>query len=312
MTLGEPLALLLLPVVAYLALRAWAGRRGGPALLVADLGPVAAAARRTWRVRLRGVPTVLRALALVLVVIAVARPREGLTVTTIPEEGIDVVVAMDVSSSMTARVSGESVSRLGAAQDVLADFVETLEGNRVGIVVFQARALTLSPLTSDLAAIRSRVDTLAPGLVPDGTAIGLGLSEALLLVQDSPAESRVVVLLTDGENNAGDISPLEAARVAERLGVTVYTIGFLGGGFGTIDSQMLTNMAETTGGRFFDARTTTELSEAYEEIGSLETSALGERRFTTYREFAPWIAAAAVGLLVVEGGLRATWLRRHP
>jgi Ca-activated chloride channel family protein len=156
------------------------------------------------------------------------------------------------------------------------------------------------------------VRSLGPGLLQDGTAIGLGLAEATALVQDSPAKSRVVVLLTDGQNNAGEILPLDAARVAQALGVRVYTIGFLSDEAGGVDRQMLRNMAESTGGRSFDARTQSDLAAAYEEISLLERSRLGERQFTTFREFAPWVVAAAVALLALEGVLRTTWLRSHP
>ena len=161
-------------------------------------------------------------------IVAFARPRQGLTVTTVPEEGIDVVVSLDVSSSMTSPVADGRTTRLEAARTVVTDFVNSLKGDRVGLVIFQARALTLAPLTGDLAAIRSRIGTIAPGLLNDGTAIGLGLSEAVSVIKDSPAKSRVIVLLTDGENNAGTINPLQAARVAQALGIRVYTIGFQG------------------------------------------------------------------------------------
>ena len=314
MTFAAPWALALLPLALLLLAREWAGsRRPAPALVVADLAPLRLAARRTWRVRLHRAPVVLRALAIVLVSVALAQPRAGLAVTVLPEEGIDVVVTMDVSSSMTASVPGAgATTRLSAAQTVVSNFIDTLKGDRIGLVIFQARALTLSPLTSDAGAIHARVRGLAPGLLPDGTAIGLGLAEATALLQDSPAKSRVVVLLTDGQNNAGEIRPLDAARVAQALGVRVYTIGFLGTEAGGVDRQMLRAMAESTGGRSFDARTQSDLAAAYAEISTLERSRVGERQFTTYLEYAPWLAAAAVALLALEGALRATWLRSQP
>ena len=312
MTLMIPWALLLLiPLTLAVAwhLRA---ERMAPVLVVADLAPWVAAHRGSWRIRLRWLPLILRALAIALVIVAFARPRQGLTVTTIPEEGIDIVIAFDASSSMTASIGSGAGSRLEAARTVVTNFVNRLDGDRIGLVIFQARALTLSPLTGDLAAIRARVGSIAPGLLNDGTAIGLGLSEAVALIKDSPAKSRVVVLLTDGENNAGNISPLQAARVAQALGIRVYTIGFIDqSGFG-VDRRVLTSIAETTGGRTYDARTQSELAAAYEEIANLERSKLGERRFTTFREFAPWIATGAVVLLALDGILRATWLRTQP
>jgi Ca-activated chloride channel family protein len=312
MTLMIPWALLLLIPLALLLLREWRSRRISPVLVVADLAPLRAAARPSWRIRLRWLPIALRALAIAIAILAFARPRQGLTITTIPEEGIDVVVSLDVSSSMTSPVADGRTSRLEAARAVLTDFVSELEGDRVGLVIFQARALTLAPLTSDLAAIRSRVGTIAPGLLNDGTAIGLGLSEAVSVIKDSPAKSRVIVVLTDGENNTGTITPQQASRVAQALGVRVYAIGFQGPSGTGVDRQMLAAISETTGGRSFDARTQSELADAYREIANLERSRLGERRFTTFREFAPYLAAIAVGLLATDGLLRATWLRTQP
>ena len=314
MTFAAPWALALLPLAALLLAREWAGaRRPSPALVVADVTPLRLAALRTWRVRLRHAPMLLRFVAIILVAIAIAQPRAGLAVTVLPEEGIDVVVTVDVSSSMTATVPGSGgTTRLATAQTVVSAFVDTLGGDRIGLVIFQARALTLSPLTSDANAIHARVRGLSPGLLPDGTAIGLGLAEATALLQDSPARSRVVVLLTDGQNNAGEIHPLDAARVAQALGVRVYTIGFLGPEPGGVDRQMLRSMAETTGGRSFDARTQSDLAAAYAEVSTLERSRVGEREFTTYEEYAPWLAAAALALLALEGVLRATWLRSQP
>ena len=312
MTLMLPWVLLLLIPLAILAWWEWRTRRVSPVLVVADFAPLRVAARKSWRIRFRALPLLLRALAIVIVIVAFARPRQGLTVTTIPEEGIDVVITLDASSSMTSNVADSRTSRLEAARTVVTDFVNSLAGDRVGLVIFQARALTLSPLTNDLAAIRARVGTINPGLLNDGTAIGLGLSEAVSLIKDSPAKSRVIVLLTDGENNAGTITPLQAARVAQTLGIRVYTIGFLGSSGGGVDSAMLRAMAESTGAKSFDARTQTELAAAYNEIANLERSKLGERRFTTYREFAPWLAVIAVGLLATDGMLRATWLRTQP
>ncbi|MEI6137453.1 MAG: VWA domain-containing protein, partial [Chloroflexota bacterium] len=276
------------------------------------LDPWRAAASTSWRVRLRSVPLIVRTLAIALVIVAFARPRQGLTVTTIPSEGIDVILAVDVSSSMTAPLANGRSTRLQAAQAVVTSFVNSLSGDRVGLVIFQARALTLSPLTADLDAIRARVSALAPGLLNDGTAIGLGLSEAITLAKDSPAKSRVIVLLTDGENNAGSISPTQAARVAQAIGIRVYTVGFLGTNGTGVDQQSLAAIAEATGARSYNAQTQTELQQAYSEISNLERSKLGERRFTTFREFAPWIVAVAVGLLATDGLLRATWLRTQP
>jgi Ca-activated chloride channel family protein len=259
------------------------------------------------------VPAALRVLAVLLLVVALARPRQGLALEVIPEEGIDIVVALDVSSSMVERTP-DGVTRLEAAKTVVEDFVASLDGDRIGLVVFQSRAIAMSPLTLDHDAIARAVQNMSPGLVPDGTAIGLGLAESLNLLRDSPARSRVVVLLTDGQNNAGEVTPVAAADLASVLGIRVYTVGFLAapGNPTNIDAAVLAEIAEKTGGRTFDAATGEELAEAYDEIGQLERSLIGEREFTVYREFGPYLAAAALALLVHEAVLRSTWLRRHP
>ncbi|MGE3961034.1 MAG: VWA domain-containing protein [Dehalococcoidia bacterium] len=306
---ATPLVLLaLVPVVGVLASLFLQER---PSTVVADAGPLAAATRATRRSRLRRLPDVIRALAILLLVLAAARPREGLAVTSLPEEGIDIVAVVDVSSSMTQAASREE-TRLQAARRVLDEFAETLEGDRLGLVAFQARALTLSPLTNDVAAIQRRIEELGPGLVEDGTAIGLGITEAVGLLEESQARSRVLVLLTDGENNAGEIEPFAAARVAEALEIRVYTIGLTGAGSAEVDVPALEEMAELTGGAYFDAQTPAELEAAYEEIGALERSRVGEREFVSWREYGPWLAFLAAGLVLGELALRSTWLRRHP
>jgi Ca-activated chloride channel family protein len=311
LTLAAPLALLLLiPAAVLFASRL---RPERPAHAVSDSGPLVAAVRTTVRMRVRWLPDVLRALAVLLLVLSIARPREGLAVTTLPEDGIDVVAVVDVSSSMQQGVSATE-TRLDAARRVLDEFAETLEGDRLGLVAFQSRALTLSPLTNDVRAIQRRIGQLEPGLVRDGTAIGLGVMEGVSLLRESPARSRVIVLLTDGSNNAGEVRPFEAARVAEAFGIRIYTIGLTSGGqfAPSIDPSGLTELAEVTGGAFFDAATAEDLKAAYEEIGSLERSRIGERRFVSFREYGPWLALAAAALLAVDLGLRSTWLRRQP
>ncbi len=303
--LAAPWALLLVVPALALALAPWVRRP--PVLAVATAEAAAAARHATWRTRLRRLPDVVRVLALLLIVLALARPREGLAVTVLPEEGLDIVAVVDVSTSMRTGMGNES--RLSAAQRVLGEFTHTVEGDRLGLVIFQERALTLSPLTADLSAIRARIERLEPGLVNDGTAIGLGIAEALTLLQDSPARSRIVVLLTDGENNAGEVDPGTAARVAEALGVRIYSIGFARG---SADATALEQIAETTGGAYYDARTPEDLADAYEAVRTLERSRIGERRFVAFREYAPALALGAVALLLVEGVLRTTWLRRLP
>ena len=316
MTFATPALLLLLPVVALLALARMLRPARPPDLAIGSTGTIRAVGRSTWRLRLRWLPGALRWAAVALAVVAIARPREGLAITQVPSEGIDVVIAFDVSSSMTTPTRTiPGVTRLDEAQQVVKVFVQTLKGDRVGMVVFQSRALALSPLTHDVDAIQRRVDDLAPGLIEDGTAIGLGISEALTLLEDSPARSRVVVLLTDGQNNAGAIEPEIAAQLASALDVRVYTIGFFSGaptGQVPTNAVSLRAIASITDAKHYNARSQEELAQAYAEISELERSRLGERRFVAFREYAPWFLLGAIGLLLTESALRATWLRRYP
>jgi Ca-activated chloride channel family protein len=319
MTFATPALLLLLPLATLPPLWRWLRARRQPALAVPELHVIREAARdvATWRLRLRALPELLRAAAVVMVIVALARPQEGLALTLLPEEGIDIVVALDVSSSMQ-QLTPDGETRLQAARDVVQDFVSGLEGDRVGLVIFQSRALALSPLTLDHKALNRTVRDVSSGLIPDGTAIGMGLAEALNLLRDSPARSRVVVLLTDGQNNSGEVDPLDAAQVARALDVRVYTIGFVraGGalpGFGQgLDEVSLRRIAEVTDASYYNAATGAQLAQVYESIGQLERSRIGERRFTTFQEFAPWFAFAALTLLACEAALRATALRRYP
>ncbi len=312
---ATPALLFMLLVLVAVALWRLLRSPSHPTLAVADarLWASAAAVGRSWRVRLLGLPVTLRVLAAVLIVFALARPQQGMALVMVPEEGIDIVVALDVSSSMGNLTMGSDATRLESARLVIEDFVGTLKGDRVGLVMFQSRALVLSPLTHDLAATVRRVRAAGPGLLGDGTAIGLGLAESVDLLRESPARSRVVVLLTDGQNNSGEVTPIIAAQVAAALNVHVYTIGFLSvDGTSVVDEATLRRIADLTGASYYDARTQEELAAAYGAIGQLERSRVGEHRFSSFREFAPWLVGMAAGLLTVEVLLSSSWLRRQP
>lgn len=317
MSLAVPWALTLLFPLGAMWLLRW--RRAAPraALRVAHPAAHAAAAetRRGWRIRTRHLPTALLVIAATLLVVAAAGPRRGLAVTTLPEDGIDVALALDISGSMQQRIFGEGQSRLDAAEAVIDDFVAGLEGDRVGLVAFRAQPLLMSPLTLDHEALRRSVaDATALRALPEGTAIGLGLAESVNLLRDSPALSRVVVLLTDGANNAGDLDPAEAAQLAATLGVRVYTIGFQGNlsGAERVDTVALRSVAEITGGEFYLAGTEEALREAYGEVRTLERSRVGERRFTRFQSFAPWLGGAALVLIGLAQLGQATLWRRYP
>lgn len=316
MTFGTSEFLLLLPLLAALALIRLFWPTKAPGLVIGATGIIRKSSLLTWRIRLRWLPTILRWCALILIVTALARPQKGLAVSQVPSEGIDIVIAFDVSSSMVIPTNSVlGTTRLSEAQRVVDAFIKSLDGERVGVVIFQSKALALSPLTHDIAAIRRRVENLASGLILDGTAIGDGISEALLLLDDSPARSRVVVLMTDGQNNSGIISPEQATQLAAALDVRVYTIGFLSGAAPSavlVDARSLQSIADGTKAKYYNASSPEELVSAYSEIGQLERSRIGERRYIRFREYAPTLLLSAIILLLGEGALRATWLRRYP
>lgn len=273
--------------------------------------------RPTMRVRLARFLPVLRVLAVVLFAGGIARPRIGQANAIVPEQGIDIVLTIDISGSMKANQFGQGQTRLVAAKDVVRSFIKGRQNDRIGVVVFQKDALALSPPTLDYQALDSIVAKLDTGLLPDGTGIGMGLSTAVDMLRQSSAASRVVILLTDGEQNAPSISPLDAAQLARALGIRVYTIGVQSpqsaSGMGdTPDAQTLQAMADATGGQYYPADNPKALADVYTSIGNLETSHIGRERFEQFNELGPWLVGAAAVLLMVEIALRGTWLRRSP
>ena len=310
MEFGDPVFLLLalFAVPLTLALR---GRRAGAHVVPSS----AAIARSRPTARLwvaRWLPA-LRALALVLLVVGLARPRSGRAEAIVPAEGIDIALAIDVSSSMEINSLGGGRSRLDVTREVVRDFIKERKNDRIGLTVFQNEALAMSPLTLDYEALDRIVADLKSGLLPDGTGIGVGLANSLTMLQDSSAATRIVILLTDGEHNAKSISPDDAAAIAASLHIRVYTIGvegsrtLTGSGF---DEELLRRIATTTGGRYFAAGSRNQLAAVYDEIGRLETSRLPGDRYERFREFGPWLALVGAGFLLAEFALRGTWLRR--
>lgn len=310
MQFATPIAFAL---VALLVPAAWMLRRPRTAIAIPTVAGIAGL-RPSWRVRGARLLPLLRLLAVTLLIVALARPRVGEATTIIPAEGIDIVLAIDLSSSMTSGQFGErGVTRLEGARQVVREFIGSRIDDRIGLVVFQRDAIPLSPLTLDYAALDTIVADLRSGLLPDGTAIGLGLGAALEVLASSESASRVAILLTDGRhNNEESIPPLEAARLAEALGVRVYTIGITSPASpegASIDAEMLNAIADTTGGAFFAAATLDDLAAVYDEIGRLETSPVERDSYTRYQEYGPWVVLAAVGILLVELLFRATLFR---
>ena len=313
--------LLLIPALAYVYVRRRRLRSG--AIRYSDVESLKRAdVRRTGRVR--HVLFALRVFALAAFIVAFARPQSGVTSETVSTEGIDIILAIDVSSSMLAE--DLEPNRLEAAKAVAAEFVAGRRDDRIGLVVFAAEAFTQVPLTLDYSVVTDLLGQMEVGMIEDGTAVGMGLATAVKRLQASDAESQVVVLLTDGRNNTGEIGPVTAGQMARALGVRVYTIGAGGRGLARmpvgrgryanvevdIDEASLREVAEITGGRYFRATDRQALSQVYEEIDALETTAIEVENFTSYGELFHYPLAAGLLLLLLEVGLAQSVLRTLP
>ena len=315
---------LLLPMVA---LYVWRVRRGGSALRISSVAPLEGAAKgvRYWA---RHLPFVLRCAAVALLVVALARPQNTERGTSTTTEGIDIVLAMDVSTSMLAR--DFEPDRITAARDVAARFVADRPHDRIGIVAFAGESFTQSPLTTDRSTLQTLLGQVSAGMIEDGTAIGNGLATAVNRLRESDARSKVVILLTDGVNNAGQVSPATAADIAASYGIRVYTIGV--GTRGTapypvqdmwgavrdvpvqveIDEEMLADIASRTGGEYFRATDAGTLAEIYARINRMEKSRVETSEYTMHTELAGRYMLWAFVLLVAEFLVRFLWLRRLP
>lgn len=275
---------------------------------------------------LRHLPYVLRIAALSLIIVAIARPRSSTEVEKIDTEGIDIVLAMDVSTSMLAR--DFKPDRINAAKDIAIEFISQRPSDRMGIVVFAGESYTQCPLTTDRPTLINLMKEVQTGLIEDGTAIGNGLATAVARIMDSDAPSRVVILLTDGVNNTGEVAPQTAADIAKTYGIRVYTIGV--GANGTapypvmtpwgvdvqnmkveIDEDLLKSIAEATGGRYFRATDNTKLAEIYTEINRMETARVSVDSFPVYKELFGRFGVAALVCLLLELIVRLL-IRRMP
>lgn len=329
MSLHDPWALLLLALIPLL-LRA--RRQAPPALRYPVLDAVRAVGPGR-RVRWRWLLPALRVAALALLVVALARPQLGKAATQVFTEGIDIMLAVDISGSMLAedfQVDGQRANRLDAVKSVVRRFLEHRPGDRVGLILFAARPYAQSPLTLDHGWLMKNLERAHVGMIEDGTAVGSGLATAVNRLEASDAKSKIVILLTDGQNNAGKIPPLTAAETAKTLGYRVYTIGAGTRGsapfpqvdaFGRrvyvsmpvdIDEDTLRRVAEVTGGKYFRATDTPSLQQIYDEIDQLEKSPQEGLQYLEYHELYVWLALPALLLLATEAVLANTWLRVLP
>ncbi len=318
------LELLLIPLAVLYVWRCLKGRQ--PAMTVPDTaqwdtgnGRLAAWARH--------LPFILRMIALAAIIIAIARPRSSENFEKVDTEGIDIVLTMDVSTSMLAR--DFKPDRIGAAKDIAIEFIASRPADRMGIVVFAGESYTQAPLTTDRATLINLMKEVETGLIDDGTAIGNGLATAVARLKDSDAKSKVVILLTDGMNNTGEVAPAMAAEIAKTYDIRVYTIGV--GAMGEapypfmtpwgvqvqnvkveIDEDLLKQIASTTGGKYFRATNNTKLMEIYSEINQMEKTRTTVDSFPVYSELFMRFALIALFALLAELLLRFVILRRIP
>lgn len=282
--------------------------------------------RPTLRVYLRHFPFVLRVLAIALIIIVIARPQAINSKTTSQSEGIDIIIALDVSGSMRAR--DFQPDRLEAAKKVASEFVAEREQDKIGLVIFAGESFTQCPLTTDRGVLLNLLNEVKFEMIEDGTAIGLGLANSVNRLKNSKSKSKVVILLTDGSNNRGQIAPLTAAELAKSFGIRVYTIGVGSRGMapfpinaaGTqfqnvpvdIDERTLTEIATITDGKYFRATDNTSLKKIYDEIDDMEKYLISVNQITRKQELYFPFALLALGLIALELILRRTWLRSIP
>ncbi|MDD6803043.1 MAG: VWA domain-containing protein [Prevotellaceae bacterium] len=322
---------LLLLIIPYLIWYVMFRKKSEPTLRMSDTFAFNYAPK-SWRVKLMPLQLLLRIVTFTLIVIVLARPQTSNSWKNKSVEGIDIMLAIDVSTSMLAE--DLKPNRIEAAKAVASEFIIGRPNDNIGLSIFAGEAFTQCPMTTDHASLLNllqnvRTDIAARGLISDGTAIGMGLANAVTRLKGSKAKSKVVILLTDGSNNMGDISPMTAAEIAQSLGIRVYTIGVgtnkvapypmpVAGGVQyvnmpvEIDTKMLADIAASTEGDFYRATNTAELKNIYKEIDRLEKSKLNVKKFSKrYEAYQPFALAAAIALLV-EILLRITVFRRIP
>jgi len=329
MRFASPLFLVCLVIIPFLV---WDYFRRGPArnsgLVFSDTS-ILGGIRPSLRVRYRHLPMVLRMLSIFILILALARPQAGQKEEEIITEGIDIMLALDISGSMKAE-DFKPQNRLGAAKEVIEEFIKSRKNDRIGLVVFARYSFTQCPLTLDYGVLLDLLEKIEIGMIEDGTAIGSGIANAVNRLRASDAKSKIIILLTDGINNAGKIDPLTAAKAASALGIKIYTIGAgrPGGAlypvedpiFGKryvhmdteIDEGLLKRIAEQTGGMYFRAKDERGLKEIYETIGKLEKTKIETKEYANYSELCGGFLLSGFIIFMLEIVLSNTIFRRLP
>ena len=334
MTFAHPyllFLLLLLPLLAWLK-----GRRGAPPAFVYSSVRLVEGLTHVRRSRAGALLAALRWLVLGLFIVALAQPRLARSTTEVKASGIDIMVALDMSGSMISEdfvVGNRRVNRFNMARSVLEGFIDQRPDDRIGLVVFGSQAFIATPLTLDHDFLRENLDRLNIGTInANQTAIGDALSAALNQLRAIKSKSKIVILMTDGQNNAGNVDPLTAAQAAQALGVKVYTIGVGEQGMAPmpvgrnpftgeqvyqnepvdIDEDTLQKIAQMTGGQYYRADNAKRVQQIYAEINKFEKTEEVINKFTQYRELFPWVVGCGLVLLLAEVTLAHTWLRKLP
>jgi Ca-activated chloride channel homolog len=325
------LLLLLLPLCAWLK-----GRRGIPPAFVYSSVQLVRGMQNITRARPGGFIWALRWITLAILIVALAQPRLSKSTTSVKASGVDIVVAFDMSGSMVSEdfvVKGERVNRFNMARSVLKQFIDERPNDRIGLVVFASQAFIATPLSLDHDFLQENLDRLEIGAINENqTAIGDALSTAVNRLRDLKSKSKIVILMTDGQNNSGKIQPLMAADAARALGIKVYTIGIGEQGMAPmpagrnpftgetvyqnvpvdVDETTLQKIADVTGGKYYRADNAEKFQQIYAEIDKLEKTEATVSKYTEFRELFPWFVAGGLALLLIEIVLGQTAFRRLP
>ncbi len=326
---ATPIAFVLLAIVPLLIF--WLiryGRRRTSDILYSDLRLIKAA-RPGGRIWAEFISPGVRLLGLALLIVALARPQTGNVNTETTTEGIDIILTLDISGSMKAE-DFKPQNRLHVSKEVIKDFIRSRANDRIGLVVFARESFTQCPLTLDYNILLNFLDQVTFDMVEDGTAIGMAIANSCNRLKDSPAKSRVIILLTDGVNNAGEINPVTAAEIAKTLGIRVYAIGAGKPGpapypvddpvFGRryvnveneIDEESLRQIAQLTDGKYYRAKDVDGLKETYDERSSLETTKIETKQYLQFKELYMYLLTLGFGLILIEVVISQTRFRKLP